>query len=676
MTRQKMRGDVTPDPEKLAHIISQLQNLNGIVEAGLPDEAIRICEEALAILPDNVEIISILADLYWQKGNIDQTRKLLARGLELAPDNAQLHLRMGDLAKSQEQIDTAIDHYRQATRLDPGNIDGYFQYGALLARSERYAEAVSALQRALNIRFDVAEVHLLLAIIFQQEKRSILAHVHRRLHDHFNPAGPRQYPANQVLDTYFLDDQEALAVAQQGLLIQQGKESTNLRQICYHHGPLAETGVETLIHLPMNRIPAFFFDNSLRPPVTVQFDPADLQQTQMAMAIARTVDRSYTLRASAIQTTISLNSHCAPSFEPGKPLQVFLFATRTNETRLIEIQSIAHALQRLGCRVHFETEKNGMEILDTYHLLKAHYACNPHITFNINHANNTHLHEDVFNIVWYQDAPQEIRGHQPPHWRQRDIVLSASETLDKLLSDKGVHEIHRQYHCFDLAAFQTVTPPADRRKVVFIGDSHHHYLHCLPQEPVKSVARVLQEKVEQGEVVTDALLEALAQKSGLPALAVCQFVFPYVIRHCAITWLCELTTDLPWEVDIHGRFWKEIPEVAPFHRGELADAPAVAAVYNQARYALATHTRLMHTRRLAELSACGCIPVVYDHRPYVDPPHWEDALLYFRTRDTLRDCLHRQPRQDPSILAHTLSSDTLAQRILAWVKKELEESRP
>ncbi|MBF0155131.1 MAG: tetratricopeptide repeat protein [Magnetococcales bacterium] len=670
MARQKGREVVNPGSEEMARIIEEIRKLEGLVKTGAIDEAIRVGEAVLARLPGNVDMMIVLADIYWQKSAFTEAEELVAQALKLAPDNSRLHLRMGDIARFREQIDTAMQHYREAARLDPGNLDGHFQYGILLAQRERFTDAIAALQRVLTIKPDMFEAHLLLASIFSRESRPILANVHARLHDHYNETGPRQHSKDRVQDTYFLDGRQALVVARQGLQVQLGKGITG-EQICYHHGPIeeaGEAGLPTLVHLPMNRIPAFFFDHSLRPPTTVAFDPADPQQASMALAVAKVVDRSIVLRASAIQTTVAMNIHRAPLRESGRNGRVFLFVSRNNTAGRIETGHMADAMQRLGCDVHLETEKNGMEMLDTYHILKAHYACNPHMTINFNHANNAHLHPDVFNVIWYQEAAREIQGGKTPVWRERDRILSASPDIDVLLNKCGVQEIHRQERCFDLTCFKNTTPLARRHKVVFVGDSHHRYLHFLPQDKVNVVVDVLGELFERGVVIPDGLMQELATQVGLPFPAVREFIHPYVVRNHTVAWLCDLVEELHGELDIHGRFWDELPGVAPLFRGGLAGAAEVAAVYNQARYALAPHPRHIHTRRLAEMAACGCLPLVYDNRLTATPSPWEDAILTFRTRDELRACLRREPSGEAAKIADTFSYDAMARRILDWVE--------
>ncbi|MBF0175535.1 MAG: tetratricopeptide repeat protein [Magnetococcales bacterium] len=668
MTRQKEQPEVNPAPMDMTRIIEEIRKLDGLVQAGRMDEAIRVGENVLASLPDNVEIISLLADIHWQNGALDEAEKLLLRGLERAPNHAQLHLRMGDIARTRGQIDTAMACYRESVRLDPNSVDGHFQYGALLARKERYAEAISALQRALNIKPDLIEAHQLLVILFRRENKIILANVHALLHDHYQTTGSRQYDGNLIQDTYFLDTQRALEKARQGLLLPSNREAP-IQQICYHHDASTDPGPDTLVHLPLNRVPAFFFDYHLRPPTTVDFDPTDSLQVQMALAVAKSVDRSVILRTSTIQTTVTLNIHQAPEFEPGEPLSVFMFVSRNNTVAATETNHIAKALARQGCRVHCETEKNGMEILDTYRLLKSFYAFNPHVTIHFNHANHAHLHADVFNIIWYQDPAQAMQGGKPPVWRKRDIILSSSPVIDTWLQQCGAREIHRQNRCFDLTPYINTTPCTERRKVVFVGHAHHHYLHALPRDKVEPIAQILNNVFDRGVALPDATLHELAARTQFSYTAITHFIYPYVVCHRSILWLCEWARELDIDLEIYGQFWDELPEVAPFHRGVLSNPQAVSAVYNQARYALITDPGQLQTQNLAEITACGCIPIVYDIRVCVPPPHWDDAILYFRTRDDLRQCLTQTPPQEPATIAQSLSCDSLAQRIVGWVRQ-------
>ncbi|MBF0425434.1 MAG: tetratricopeptide repeat protein [Magnetococcales bacterium] len=650
----------------MARLIGEIKRLDDLVREGSIDQALDVGTAILARLPKNVPLLTIMADLHWQKSNHEQAEQLVARGLEIAPDDAALHQRMGDIARFYKRIDAALLHYREAVRLDPTNLDGYFQYGLLLMRREHFTEAAAILQRALTIQPEMFEAHLLLASIFRHEGRLVLANVHARLHDHLQPEGARQYPQGETLDTYFLDTTEALTAARQGQLVRLGHGVTG-QQICYHHDPLPAEGPETLIHLPMNRIPAFFFDTSLRPPATVAFDPADPQQAHMALAVARVLDRSATLRTQAIQTTVVTNKHHGPPpLGPAQKPRVFLFVSRSNRAGSAVAEQITAALRRQGCAVHLETEKNGLETLDAYHLLKAHYTCNPQVTISLDHANNRHLHPDVFNIIWYREPARELREGTAPTWRERDILLSTTPAIDALLHDRGARTVHRQEPCFDLTPFANVTPLPERRKVVFAGDAHHRYLHFLPREKVAPVAELLEEALERGMVVNETQLRALATEAGLPTAAVVELVYPFVVRHVTVTWLCAAARELNLELEVHGRFWDEVPAVAPFHRGEATDDATLATLYGQARCALAADPYTLHTRRLVTLVACGCTPILYDSRPLPTPSPWDTTALCFRTRNDLIAALSQEPCGDPAAMAHAFSYDTLARRILAW----------
>lgn len=119
-------------------------------------------------------------------------------------------------------------------------------------------------------------------------------------------------------------------------------------------------------------------------------------------------------------------------------------------------------------------------------------------------------------------------------------------------------------------------------------------------------------------------------------------------------------------VDVYGRYWDQDAEVLPYYRGELQHGEAVADVYRAARYALVCHPFEINSQRLAEVAACGCIPVVYDCRDVAEPPFWDDYCLFFKTAEELQNILRQclQPAKPPEGLAEQFTYRAAARRLI------------
>ncbi|MBF0155132.1 MAG: tetratricopeptide repeat protein [Magnetococcales bacterium] len=670
MTRPEETESTNPDSgSPHAQLMQEMQRVDGLVQAGLLDEAIHICEKAWAVWPDHLDILIFLVEIHWKKGSADRAKELILQGLQRVPNHVMLHFLMGEIAKSTQDMETALVHFQEVIRLEPNHVGGHYQCGAILAARGRHVEAVAAFERVLQLQPDLAEGHQSMSHAYHLAGWKLLADVHLRLHDHYRKSGKPLYPVDDIKDTYFLDGRRALAAARSALSVKL-LNHFSVRRICFHPDPgLAGQELENLIYCPMEKISAFFLETRLRLPTVIDFAPGDAQQVQKALMVARAIDLIPLMFEQAAQALFDQCKEQRVDFAADRPWRVFAATSRWTTVMQYASRNVVDALERLGCQVHFEIEKSDLEGPSRFHDLKKQYAYNPHIIININRRGNRHLNPDIFNIVWYQDPMKEIREGNAIDWRERDIIFSAYPDFDDLLRKTGARHVRRQDLCVDLNTFYVTQPRHERRKVVFLGSSHHHFLHGVPGE--ERVLRELGDLVEQGATITRDHTRDLATRTHLDFSHVNDYLYSYVVRNRCVEWLCELAPELEWDVEVYGRHWDEIPIVAPYFRGEVPHGAAVAAIYNQARYALAAHPYMVKSQRLAELSACGCIPVLFDDRIHAEGPHWENEILYFKTREALRTCLGQEPKGDPNAIAQSCSYDKFARRILRLVEEEL-----
>ncbi|MBF0425433.1 MAG: hypothetical protein HQL66_06415 [Magnetococcales bacterium] len=665
-------AESTPDPARMAEELRQVPDL---MQAGALAAAAAICERALLVWPDNPGILTGLVGIHQLDGAHDRARELTIRGLRHHPDHAPLHYCMGDIAKAENDLTTALSHFQEVVRLDPDHVEGHYQCGAVLAACDRPTEAVAAFRRAVVLKPGMIEAYQSLAHVCAKAGWKPLASFYVRLCDHHRQPGTPAYQVDGAIeDTYFLDRQKALATAQAALTTKVHQHFP-ARQLCYHsHADLANAGPETLVYCPANRLVDFLLDTRLRLPTAIDFDPGDDRQREQALVVAEAISLVPRLRGQVGWRLANQSQGRKPDPMAGGAWRVYMIASRWTTVMQYAAHNTADALRRLGCEVRLVTETNDLEMLDGYHFLREMLAFNPGITFNINRINNQFLHPDVVNIVWYQDPMAEIREGKPLPWRPRDIVLSAYPEFDDLIRATGASQVRRQDLCVDTATFRNVRPRHQRRKVVFVGSAHHHFFHGLPGE--REVIETLRAHIEAGADISLADSRQLACEHGLDPTYVSLYIHAGVVRNRAVEWLCELAPELEWEVEIYGRHWDELPIVAPYFRGELPHGAAVAALYNEARYALAAHPQMVKSQRLAEVSACGCLPVLFDDRRHAEGPLWEDEILFFKTKADLRACLSREPKSDPTVIARAYTYDALARRILQLAAEGYADQRP
>ncbi|MBF0137365.1 MAG: hypothetical protein H7833_08380 [Magnetococcus sp. DMHC-1] len=539
--------------------------------------------------------------------------------------------------------------------------------GRMFIQQQRYQEAMTCLLQAMELHPSLAAAYEGMAQIFTYKGLTVLGSVYERLFQHY--AG-QPAPLAQVEHTFFIDPALARRTAHLGQRIILHK-AYSVPQLCYTLGKPLPEDLPTVIALLPDQTGRFLATTRLHFPRRVEFDPQRTEQVQMAVHTAKTIESAMQQRIAWIEDARQRCLNEAPVFDEHGPLRIFMPTSRSTTVMQFATNNLARALLKLGCQVRVHIEQDDREWDDDYSRLQDYEACKPHVIININHLFNDWLHPDVINVTWWQDPMLEISRGDPLPWRSRDLVYSAYPNFDDYLKKTGATQVMRQDLCVDLDVFHPEIPWEERRKVVFIGTS---YAELLPSQlPEKqTIIDLLRPRFLRGEMISFATLDDYSRKTGLNTLAI-ESIYCDLLRNTAIEWLCQMAHEIDLEVEIYGRYWERNEHVRPFYKGELRHGPDVAAVYNQARYALAVHPFMVKSQRLAEIAACGCVPVLMDDRANAEPPHWDDAILFFRTRDELKSCLRQRPPQDSRIIAEACSYDRFARHILNRVTSILKQ---
>ncbi len=468
----------------------------------------------------------------------------------------------------------------------------------------------------------------------------------------------------EQIDCFFLDANQALATALQRNQVKEIHPRIRGLQICYYSSDPLEAELENLIHIPPDQLLDFFKNTRMRLPRAIIFPPSTPAQTRLD--ITRTFTRLLTEACDFRREAISqLGGACReqrPDFVPGEPLRFFLPACRLTEVMQYCSINLGRALERLGHQVKVSIEANAMELLPPAWHLQEQLDFQPHVVVHINHQGNEWLHPEVFNVVWWQDPIGDIMRAQPIPWRERDLIFSVDPFFDGYLSKSGAPKVLRQRFCIDTEVFRPDPAVERRRKLVFIGSSYHSKLSLLSPAGREFVQQAMTE-LAAGRLVATEEIRRFTRDD-----AEAMWIRNHIVRDTVIHWACE---QQDMEVEIYGRGWEHDPAVMAHFRGELPHGEAVARVYRQASHALVAMPLVLNSQRLAEIAACGCIPVVYDIRYEAEPPHWDNECLFFTTRDELFACLTRRPAASPVTIAESFSYDVMARRIIDMIHEHL-----
>jgi tetratricopeptide (TPR) repeat protein len=131
------------------------------VNAGQPERARILCEQATRVHPPHPAVLQLLATIDLQQGEPERARSQAEASLALRPDHAptqrlladawfQLSLRAHDL----KQLDVAAAALRNVLRLAPERAEAEVNLAIVLQEGGRLDEAMQAYGRAYRLRED------------------------------------------------------------------------------------------------------------------------------------------------------------------------------------------------------------------------------------------------------------------------------------------------------------------------------------------------------------------------------------------------------------------------------------------------------------------------------------------------------------------------------------------
>jgi arylsulfatase A-like enzyme/Flp pilus assembly protein TadD len=167
--------------------------------AGLPKEAARAEQAALALEPSNAAAANGLGLLHVENGRTAEAAAAFEQAVKLDPSNATFWTNLGNARRAEGNASAAEQAYRTALELNPRYPDAANGLGVLLVQAHRASEAIPFFERALGGSPRFAEARLNLGIAYQESGNVEKAaeQYHRVLE--LAPPGSREYQAAMAL---------------------------------------------------------------------------------------------------------------------------------------------------------------------------------------------------------------------------------------------------------------------------------------------------------------------------------------------------------------------------------------------------------------------------------------------------------------------------------------------
>lgn len=472
-------------------------------------------------------------------------------------------------------------------------------------------------------------------------------------------------------DSYFLDPRVAYHTAMQQNRVSLNHPTITGLQVCYYDGEELEGAPDNLINVKLEDALTYFSLCSTRLPQKVVV-PANAD-SEMRAAIEKTFDDLLAqVKKNQLENLAEMGMYArqhSPTLSEGEKPRVLLPSSRRTTVMQYVSRNLAHALEKLGFETLFYIESE-LELMDGIHIIKKQLEFDPHILFYINLLNNFHLNEDVYNIVWYQDAMQEITQGKALNVRDRDVFVTLP-SCKPLLENCNVHDILTSNHCVNTDLFKPREDIPRENKVVFAGTNMESYIRFSEKEQVivDQARAMIYELIDSDKPITHSDFDKIIEQTQSTRLFVYHRVFYMCVRNRTLQWLCQ-NKDI--EVEIYGSGWESEPDIAPFAKG-LVEHAKLPEIYASAKYAFLPASDNLHLQRLGEVSAAGCIPLSFDIRQLSVPPLWEDEILYFRNPKELAQCLRSEPKNSPRAIAQAMSCDNLIQRIFTHMNQRFPD---
>ncbi len=458
-------------------------------------------------------------------------------------------------------------------------------------------------------------------------------------------------------DIYFLNAQKALEVASQ---LNRSEDGYRL-QVCYYEGEKLETNLVNLVHLPIENLVDGLANGIYNLPTVINFDGLELSASvryQIESHFNLSIHQAKILREQK-------NYLYAQNFKNAKldfkePLRFYLMGHVQTRVMRHVAKNIADKLDEMGFSVYFELFYG----IEDHQCIKNLSLFNPHVCVSINHLNNEHLNQEVYNMIWFQDPMDILYNKSEIQLRERDYIFSLVPMIDERLEAKNV-PFERQGFCVNQTIYHQNTSITREKKIVFIGSSYAGTLKNTENE--KEAVKKLQAMFVKGETFTQETISALSNDYALDAGHVESRLIPYVARDFSLLELCKMQTK--YRIEIYGWGWDKYEQLKPFYKGILAYGQEIADVYSSATYAFAPHQQYTLQQRTFEASACGTIPIVYDCRDISQEESYEDALCYFKSLKDLENILTADVREKNfNRLLQNNTYESFVKKILSKIK--------
>ncbi|WP_019038357.1 tetratricopeptide repeat protein [Psychroflexus tropicus] len=144
-------------------------NLVGLCEKGSLNKALQKAQSLLTKYPHSSELNRILAQIYFQTGDIVQAENFLISALKLNPKNTYALILMGNLQHERSELESALSYWNTALKYDPDDYLSLSNIASLLAQQNHLDEAKSFFEESIKVNSKFPNALYGLALVYYNQ---------------------------------------------------------------------------------------------------------------------------------------------------------------------------------------------------------------------------------------------------------------------------------------------------------------------------------------------------------------------------------------------------------------------------------------------------------------------------------------------------------------------------
>ena len=144
------------------------------------DKALALCDQAVAVNPDNPNVYNYRGIVYSLKGQIDKAISDYSIAIKISPYNSILYFNRGTEYYKKSDYDSAIIDFTKAIEISPTTRNSYSSRCAAFFRKGKYDQALIDCSKAIELDVTKASLYNDRAVVYEKMGRKDLADADRK----------------------------------------------------------------------------------------------------------------------------------------------------------------------------------------------------------------------------------------------------------------------------------------------------------------------------------------------------------------------------------------------------------------------------------------------------------------------------------------------------------------